>query len=822
MFDNEPTPRVTAENPTAPAETPADLEHPTITFLRALDPSPTARFNVATFTDVPKNSQKPNPDKLARRYADQTLLDVVRLLPKLEHANQRGAGIFGTVNQCKGNRSKANVVKIRGCHADLDGVSAAQLQAIRAILLPTMEVETSSPLRCHCYWLLNPKEALALETAEAINKSLVTLGADKAATDASRLLRLPGFKHMKYRELGRCPIVTATFNGVYYTADDLVTHLLQGSPVSANAPQPSAAIGALSSIPPMPHSGATDIATLIDRIADYTKNKYPLLWNGDWQAKGATTKPGGFGSQSEADLALAGYIASGVVMNETLSEGQQQRLVEDVFSRSRLAEREKWTDRADYRNRTITKALEGALAGKGAAAATTSESCGDIKNGRVFANMWRGKLLYIATRGSWLLWSDDRWKACEKSEEQACAKITCDEMLSAAAEGYKTDPDKGKRQLLEAMAACKLPRIQAMVKLAISEPGMSVTGKELDADPMLIGVENGVVNLKTGQLLPNNPDMLITRFCNARWHHEAQCPRWLRFLDEVFEGDAGTIDTVQRLLGYTLTGLITEEILILCCGFGSNGKSIFSNVVHRTLGGYAKTAPPSLLAARRADDSAPRIDLAAIAGARYVSINEFQAGTRLDEQVVKQLAGREPIAARFLYQDLFEFTPTHTAWLRTNHKPIVLGDDDGIWRRLVVVPFRRKFEGNEKDPLLEEKLLAERDGILKWMLEGTRLYLKDGLQLSAKMKAEQAAYRKESDLLGEFLDEKTTPDPNGKVEQKQCFLDWRFWCDGNGAKHGSKKSFTQRMAERGYSIYESNGKRFYTGLSPLPTSSQCG
>ena len=231
------------------------------------------------------------------------------------------------------------------------------------------------------------------------------------------------------------------------------------------------------------------------------------------------------------------------------------------------------------------------------------------------------------------------------------------------------------------------------------------------------------------------------------------CPRWVSFLDQIFDSDVETIESVQRLLGYTLTGLVTEEVLVICHGYGSNGKSVFNNVVQRIMGGYSRTAPTSLLSARRSDDSSPRNDLAALAGARYVSVNELQAGDRLDEQVVKQLAGREAISARFLHKEFFEYMPTFTAWLRTNHKPVVTGGDDGIWRRLVLVPFKRKFEDHEKDSDLEAKLMAERDGILMWMLEGTRKYLQDGLKLSPRVRAEAAQYRKDSDRIGEFLED---------------------------------------------------------------------
>jgi putative DNA primase/helicase len=445
-----------------------------------------------------------------------------------------------------------------------------------------------------------------------------------------------------------------------------------------------------------------------------------------------------------------------------------------------------------------------------------ADSHGDIHNARAFAGMWRGVLLYVTDRHKWLLWDKGLWRLCEKGEEIKCAKAVCADLYASAGRLLAKDADKGKRMAQEAISAHKLPRIKAMVELASSEPEMATTTDRLDADPYLLGVENGVVDLRSGNLLPNQPKLLITRTCAASYLKEAECPRWLKFLDEVFEGDAETIKAVQLLLGMTLIGTVIEELLVICIGFGANGKSVFANVIGEILSTYAKTAPSTILTARRSGDSSARNDLAALAGARYASINELQAGARLDEQVVKALAGREPIAARFLYGEYFDFLPTFTPWLRTNHKPIVTGDDDGIWRRLVILPFRRKFNEDEQDPHLEAKLLAERDGILRWMVEGAEQYRKHGLKLSATMRAEQASYRKDSDLLGEFLDEKFETDINGKVERSTLFFDWRIWCEGNGVQAGSHKTFTQRLAERGFRATQSNGKRLYAGLTLRP------
>jgi putative DNA primase/helicase len=272
------------------------------------------------------------------------------------------------------------------------------------------------------------------------------------------------------------------------------------------------------------------------------------------------------------------------------------------------------------------------------------------------------------------------------------------------------------------------------------------------------------------------------------------------------------------LLGYTLLGLSTEEKLVICYGHGSNGKSVFSNVVQKIIGGYAVTAPPSLLTTRKAGDAGPRNDLAALAGARLVSINELQAGDRLDEQIVKMLAGREPIAARFLHQEFFEYTPAFTPWLRTNHKPIITGSDDGIWRRLILLPFARRFSEEEQDPHLEEKLLEERDAILMWMVEGATRFVREGLRLSPRMKAEISTYRADSDVLGEFLMECTRPAVGSRVEQGSLYQSFRVWCAGNGLHLCAKKTFTQRLAERGFVEAKSGGKRYYVGLVQLTVS----
>jgi len=555
----------------------------------------------------------------------------------------------------------------------------------------------------------------------------------------------------------------------------------------------------------------------LQSVAREIERKFPQLWAGNWRGAISPRNGQGYESQSQADIALAGHIARECKRQGTL-DADLFDAVRRVFDQTGLAMRDKWTDRPEYRVSTITRAIEGAmsatpLAGNQQAVQLPLDSFGDIRNAKAFAHKWRGQLVCVTTRDKWLQWHDQKWQLCEKDEHIAHAKQCCSDILASASAVFSANPETGKRLVADAMAAHNLPKINAMLKLAVSEPDMAVTDRELDADPMLLGVQNGVVDLRRGHLLFNYPEMRVTRHCGADFVEDAPHPMWTRFLDQIFQGDTQTIETVQRLLGYTLTGLVTEEVLVFCIGYGSNGKSVFSNVVSLIMGGYSRTAPPSLLTVRRSDDASPRNDLAALAGARYVSISELQAGDRLDEQVVKLLAGREPISARFLHKEFFEFLPTFTAWLRTNHKPIITGEDHGIWRRLVVLPFDRTFAECEKDPFLEDKLMDESDGILQWVLEGVRMYLNDGLKLSPRIKAEVAKYRSDSDMLGEFLSDKTTPHSSAKVNQVEMYKAWRVWCEESGVRPGSKKTFTQRLAERGYPEGRSNGARLYVGLA---------
>ena len=450
---------------------------------------------------------------------------------------------------------------------------------------------------------------------------------------------------------------------------------------------------------------------------------------------------------------------------------------------------------------------------------------GDKQNGELFARYYRGQFLYVWQLDQWFRWNDIIWEECMGGEIEAAAKQVSTVIANKALEALKSGDESGnsRRLFSHALKAQNSQQIKSMIALSRSESGMSEKNVDLlNHDAYLLGVKNGVVDLKTGMLIQPNPKMLMTKQCNANYLTDTQCPQWLKFLNEVFQGNQALVDSIQRLLGYTFTGSVTEEIMVICYGFGANGKSVMSNVIQHVAGSYGKTGSPSLLKSRRDDDSSPRSDIAGLAGYRYISLNEMQSGDRLDEQVVKLLAGREAISARALYKDHMTYKPSGKVWLKTNHKPVVKEDDDGIWRRLVVIPFGRKFAEVERDPNLEEKLTQEADGILAWIIQGAVKWYQGGLSICPTIKQESTEYRTESDLLGHFLEERVEFDDAARAIETDVYFFYQSWCRANGTNPLSKIRLTQKLKERGVRQLPSNGKRYYLGIKLIQISESSG
>jgi hypothetical protein len=363
------------------------MTHAAISFLRALDPAASAKFNIETYTDLLKGEAKPKPDPLVSRHAGLLLDDVEKLIPTLAGLNARGAGIFIAVNECDGHRRKKNVARVRCIHADLDGVQEPARERLRACLSPSIEVQTSGPDNQHWYWVLEDGEELSVADAEHLNRQMVTYGADPAAVDASRLLRLPGFRHMKYRNGGQTPSVAMVNIGPKHRAEVLMGAF--AAPVAKAMPTPSTVV---------PAGASKGVWTDIE---DAVRSANPVLWEGDWSKPAARRRGVPYDSQSQADLALAGQIARECA-RARVPRAMWHEAVESVFGHSMLANRSKWQDREDYRYATIELALEGVPEVQ--EELLDPNSHGDIRNAKAFALRSVNRLLYVTTRNRWLIW----------------------------------------------------------------------------------------------------------------------------------------------------------------------------------------------------------------------------------------------------------------------------------------------------------------------------------------------------------------------------------------------------------------------------------
>jgi putative DNA primase/helicase len=439
---------------------------------------------------------------------------------------------------------------------------------------------------------------------------------------------------------------------------------------------------------------------------------------------------------------------------------------------------------------------------------------GDLFNGKFFSSIYSNKMIYCYPRSKWLKFNGMFWHWCNSGEELQAAKHVAMNIAKHAAAVFSSDPTNpnSKKLIQHAQNSQNLNRLQAMLQTAAAESGMGIGNmSQLDSDAMLLGCKNGVISLNTGSLLAPDPKMLITRQVNSEYDPEASCPNWLRFLDQCFISDEETVDYIQKALGYSLTGMVSEEVLHFCFGMGRNGKSVFANVITRLMGDYAITAPAEML--MRRDRNGATNDIARLCGSRLVLANETRSDQRFDDLTIKTLVSTERISARFLHNEFFDFWPTFKIWIRGNHKPVITDESNGAWRRIRLVPFENNIPEELVDPTLEKKLLAEKEGILAWMVQGTLKWNKEGLVTSPRIRAASNQYRTDCDVIGDFIDENCTLGPGLKVTQAGLWNLWQEWSKENGYFSGSKKTFTRRLKDRGISAdgYH-NGARAYVEI----------
>jgi len=357
------------------------------------------------------------------------------------------------------------------------------------------------------------------------------------------------------------------------------------------------------------------------------------------------------------------------------------------------------------------------------------------------------------------------------------------------------DEDEQKKISEWGIRSQSLKRLKAMWTLAKAD--LAVSPEELDTDPMLLNVENGTVDLRTGSLRPHLPEDLITKLAPVEFDVMAEAPTFERFLKQVLV-DKELIRFVQRFLGYSLTGSTEERALAVLHGVGKNGKSTLVELFKDLLGDYSTVAHPDTLMKQRFSDSTAQYQLAELKGARFVGVAETKRRVALEEAVVKQITGSDTISARTPYGKPFSYRPQFKLWLSTNHKPEIPDGSEAIWDRMRLIPFTQRFEdGKGADPKLPAKLREELPGVLAWAVRGCLEWVEGGLGSAAAVEAATAAYRAETDVIERFFEDVCVFGPGYRVGKKDLFEAYEAWCTENGEGTLSQNMFSRVLGERG-------------------------
>jgi len=358
-----------------------------------------------------------------------------------------------------------------------------------------------------------------------------------------------------------------------------------------------------------------------------------------------------------------------------------------------------------------------------------------------------------------------------------------------------------------------LHMVKAVSSFAEFNPLMAASADQWDADPWLLSTPAGTVDLKTGTLrLPSREDYHLQS--TAVSPSNEACPTWLAFLDTVMGHDRELVDYLQRLMGYALTGLTVEQTLAFFYGTGGNGKGVFLNTIRAILGEYATVAPMATFTESKTERHPT--DVAGLQGARLVVAQETEEGRRWAESLIKSMTGGDPIKARFMRQDYFEFLPKFKLVFAGNHKPALRSVDEAMRRRMHIVPWTVTIPPAERDPLLTEKLKQEHPAILRWMLQGCLAWQDIGLAPPARVTEATDDYLEAEDTLKGWLDENCILAPEQCCGSKEIYQNYVEWCEKAKEFPWSHKRLTGNLVARGLKNIRLHEARALVGIGLKP------
>ena len=400
-----------------------------------------------------------------------------------------------------------------------------------------------------------------------------------------------------------------------------------------------------------------------------------------------------------------------------------------------------------------------------------------------FAESYAGELRYVAQWGKWLRYDGTRWKFDQKREAFSLARKLCREAAKAT------------NKAGEAKTIASAKTRAAVVALAGEDLRLAATVDQWDTDPWLLNTPGGIVDLRSGRLRPHCASDYMTLITAVAPGDD--CPKFKKFLQQIFAGDNEMVRYIQRVFGYALTGVTIEHALFFLYGGGNNGKGVLISTLRGIFGSYHQTAAMNSFTA--CDHERHPTELAMLRGARLVTSNETEEGARWAESKVKTLTGGDEIRARFMRQDFFAFMPQFKLAISGNHKPHLRSVNVAIRRRMNLLPFSVTISDKDRDLNLTEKLKKEWPGILAWLIEGCLEWQRTGLRPPQKVIDATEEYLNDEDVVGAFIAEHCERDINADVSSAHLFVMWKKYAAENNAFVGSAKMFAGWMSERGFS-----------------------
>lgn len=434
---------------------------------------------------------------------------------------------------------------------------------------------------------------------------------------------------------------------------------------------------------------------------------------------------------------------------------------------------------------------------------------GDIANGKLFADMYRDCLIYIHDLNIYLMFDEQiGWSKVDPPVVMDAAKSVVCSLQTQLNALVQADPQNKEITALatEIRRVSMKNALNSMVELGRAEPGMWANSTDFDADLYLLGVQNGVIDLRQGSLLQSEPGLRVSKRANVSFDPEASCPLFLKYLNKVLP-DHDVRRFVQRYVGYLLTGEVIEHKFVFFYGLGRNGKTVLIELLGWLLGDYAVKLQTEMLMKQTRSSQHASPDLMKLRGARFAYCSETTEGRMLDDARVKELSGGDTITARPLYGSEISFSPTHKLLMVGNHKPIITDNSEGMWRRMVLVPFNHVITDQEVDPKLQQKLRSEAAGILNWAISGVGAWVKSGLEVPNQLLGATKEYRDDQDVLSQWLMECCDIGSSYKTPANILYQSFDNWCRCNGFKVMTSKSFGRKLKEHGYELAPDNRNR---------------